>query len=326
MKKTFLLTFTLFTLTHASIEITADPITKVKKALCDKGVSPSRVEEIFQSKQALAVEKKAVRIISDITNIKKHRKAEKKANNQMLLKSTLIKKHLKKYKSVYDKVEKDFKVNREIVAAILQKETALGSFKSYKHNALSVFISMLKGLKPHKESGRAQVRLERFKKFAYDNLIALICFYELRGEDVLKADLRSSYAGAIGIPQFSPMHFDMIKSPTNEENMDLHDMPTAIYSTANLLKNRFHWKKKLKYHKIKHLDAIINRWREFDTGVENFVYETNLEGILVPTFVNSCKYDKDVRYVASYIKVLKRYNFSTAYALGILQIAKASRD
>lgn len=326
MKKIFLLTSTLFTLTYASIDKVPDPISEVKQALYEKGISSSRVEEIFQSKQALTVEKRAVRVISDIKNIKKHRKAEKKANNQLLLKSSLLKKHLKKYRSIYDKVEKDFKVNREIVAAILQKETALGSFKAYKHNALSVFISMLKGLKPDKERGRAQLRLERFQKFAHDNLIALICFYELRGKDVLKADLRSSYAGAIGIPQFAPMHFDMIKSPTNDKKLNLHDMPTAIYSTANLLKNRFHWSKKLKYHKIEHLDTIIKRWNAFDTGVENFVYETNLEGVLVPTFVSSCKYDKDVHYLASYIKVLKRYNFSTAYALGILQIAKASRD
>jgi len=326
MKKTILITLSLFTFCHGSIDKNHDPIAKVKKILLDKGLSHKRVTEIFESKQACAVETKAVKIISNIKNITKHRKAEKKANSQMLLKSALVRKHLKKYKSVYDKVEKDFHVNREIIAAILQKETALGSFTAYKHNSLSVYISLLKGLDPSKEKGRAKVRLERFIKFAHDNLVALISFYELRGDDVLKADLRSSYAGAVGIPQFSPMHFDMIKSPHNKEKVDLHDMPTAIYSTANLLKNRFDWKKKLKYHKIKHLDKVIKRWNRFDSGKENFVYEKNLDGISVPTFVNSCKYDKDVRYVASYVKVLKRYNFSTAYALGILQIAKASRD
>ena len=326
MKKTILITLSLFTLVHGSIEKDYDPIEKVKKILLDKGLTHKRVTEIFESKQAKAVERKAVKIISNIKNIKKHRKLEKRANKQMLLKSALIKKHLKKYKSVYDKVEKDFSVNREIIAAILQKETALGSFKAYKHNALSVYISLLKGLDPSKEIGRAKIRLKRFMKFAHDNLVALISFYELRGDDVLKADLRSSYAGAVGIPQFAPMHFDMIKSPHNQKKLDLHDMPTAIYSTANLLKNRFDWKKKLKYTKIKDLDKVIQRWNAFDKGRENFVYEKNLDGIRVPTFVNSCKYDKDVKYVASYVKVLKRYNFSTAYALGILQIAKASRD
>lgn len=325
LTKSILMTVSFFTLVQASIK-QEDPIAKVKQILLDKGLTNKRVTEIFQSKQACAVETKAVKIISDIKNIKKHRKYEKKANKQMLLKSALIKKHLKRYKSLYDKVEKDFKVNREIIAAILQKETALGSFKAYKHNALSVYISLLKGLKPSLESGRAKIRLERFMKFAEDNLVALISFYELKGDDVLKADLRSSYAGAIGIPQFSPMHFDMIKSPDDTESFDLHDMSTAIYSTANLLKNRFGWKKKLKYHRIRHLDSVIKRWNEFDSGIENFVYEKNLDGILVPTFVNSCKYDKDVKYVASYIKILKRYNFSTSYALGILQIAKASRD
>jgi membrane-bound lytic murein transglycosylase B len=284
------------------------------------------VEKIFSSKQALHKETKALNIISNIKNIKKHRKSEQKANKKMLLKKALLKKHLKKYQSTYDKVEKKFGVNREVVAAILQKETALGAFKAYKHNALSVFISLLKGLQPHKYSGRQKVRLQRFVRFAHNNLVALISFYELQGKDVLKADLRSSYAGAIGIPQFSPMHFDMIISPNGDAAYNLHDMPTAIYSTANLLKNRFQWDAKLKYYRLKGLKDVIEQWREFDDGTKNFVYKKNLDGIKVDTFAANYKDDKKVQYVGNYVRVLKRYNFSTAYALGILQIAKAVRE
>ena len=300
-------------------------IERVKAILLEKGVSPQRLQVIFSSEFALKEEHKAINIITNIKNIKKHRKAESAANDKMLLKTALLKKHIKKYRKVYDKAEKDFGVNREIIAAILQKETALGAYKNYKHHALSVYVSMLKGLDPQAETGRAKVRLERFVKFAHDNLVMLISFFELQGLDVLKEDLRSSYAGAVGIPQFSPMHFDMILSPDKKAHFDLHDMPTAIYSTANLLKNRFGWKRKIQFRRLKHLDTVIKKWKKFNTGTQNFVYETNLEGISVPTFINSFQYDKEVHYVADYIKVLKRYNFSTNYALGILLIAKASR-
>jgi membrane-bound lytic murein transglycosylase B len=318
---TLLLLFTILWADQGEADLIA-----VKKELIAKGLSAKRVETIFNSDLANVKETLAVEKIRNIKNIKKHRKAEKKANDDFLLKSTLIKKHLKKYKKVYDKVEKDFQINREIVAAILQKETALGAYKSYKHNSLSVYTSMIKGLQVRDETGRAKIRLERFVKFAKDNLIALITFYELNGKDVLKADLRSSYAGAVGIPQFSPMHFDMMHVYHEKDPLSLHYMPTAIYSTANLLKNRFGWNKRLSFARIRHLDKVIKRWHEFHTGSENFVYEKNLDGITVPTFMNSCSYDKEVAYVAEYIKVLKRYNFSTNYALGILQIAKASRD
>ncbi len=316
----------IFISSHAMLPNGDHRLEQVKEALIAKGISAKRVDAIFHSKAAMYKETKVLEILNNINNIKKHRKREQQANKKMLLKKVLLKKHLKRYQTVYDKVEKDFKVNREIVAAILQKETALGSFKAYKHNALSVFTTMLTGLKPEKFKGRQHIRLKRFIQFAHKNLVALITFYELQGKDVLKADLRSSYAGAVGIPQFSPMHFDMIVSPYADGSIDLHDMPTAIYSTANLLKNRFKWDEKLRYYKIKDLDKVIDQWYEFDDGRSNFVYEKNLDGIKVPTFASHHKSDQSVTYVASYVKVLKRYNFSTAYALGILQIAKACRE
>ena len=311
---------------YAMLGSAGQRLEQVKEALIAKGITAERVDTIFRSRIALSKEHKVLEIINDIKNIKKYRKREQQANQKMLLKKALLKRHLKKYEEIYDKVERDFKVNREIVAAILQKETALGAFKAYKYNALSVFTTLLTGLRPQDFTGRQKVRLERFIKFAHDNLVALISFYELQGRDVLKADLRSSYAGAVGIPQFSPMHFDMIISPYEGEQGDLHDMPTAIYSTANLLKNRFKWDEKLKYYRLKDLDRVIEQWHEFDDGTKNFVYEKNLDGIKVDTFLSCYNRDKEVRYVANYVKVLKRYNFSTAYALGILQIAKASRD
>jgi membrane-bound lytic murein transglycosylase B len=50
--------------------------------------------------------------------------------------------HLKKYKEVYDYSEKKYGVNREIIAAILMKETKLGKIKP-THDAFIVFNTMV---------------------------------------------------------------------------------------------------------------------------------------------------------------------------------------
>lgn len=304
-----------------------DRLEKVKKDLLDQGMTLERISAIFESSKAKEVDLKAVKLISDMSRIKKHRKAEKSANASLLLKSALLKKHLKKYECFYDQVEEDFSVNREIVAAILQKETALGAFKNYKYDAFVVLINMLDRLELiDNPTPRHISRHKRLVEFAHNNLVALILHYEKIGLDVTKVSLPSSYAGAMGIPQFTPQHFDMIEAPKGEKLCDISFMPTAIYSTANLLKNRFEWKDMLDFSKLGRLDEIISMWYDFDKGQANFVYDKNLDGIMVPNFVKTYEEDKDIAYVGEVVKVLMRYNFSTAYALGIIKIAKKSHE
>ena len=304
-----------------------DRLELVKKDLLDQGISIARIETIFASSKAKEIDLKAVKLISDMSRIKKHRKAEKTANASLLLKSALLKKHLKKYECFYDQVEEDFAVNREIVAAILQKETALGAFKNYKYDAFVVLLNMLDRLElVENPTPRHISRHKRLVQFAHNNLVALILHYEKLGKDVTQIELPSSYAGAMGIPQFTPQHFDMIQAPEGEKLCDISFMPTAIYSTANLLKNRFGWKDLVDFSKLGRLDEIIEKWYDFDKGQANFVYDKNLDGIMVPNFVKTHEADKDIAYVGDVVKVLMRYNFSTAYALGIIKIAKKSHE
>lgn len=304
-----------------------DRFEHVSEVLKAKGIDPLRIKALFASKKAHWHDKKSFAMIADRSKIKAHRKAEQRANQQILLKEALLKRHLKKYKKVYDQVEARYRVNREIIAAILQKETALGAFKAYKYDAFSVLCAMLDRLSLPKFPKRWQLRrFHRLKKFAEDNLVALILYYENEGVDILKTKIRSSYAGAIGIPQFTPQHFDLIVTAPGEHNRSLHYMPTAIFSTANLLTKRFGWHKMINFEKIKSLDTVIAAWYRFDKGDANFIYEKNLDGMVVPNFVKSHPKDKQIRYAGEIVRVLKRYNFSTAYALGILQIALESHE
>ena len=293
--------------------------------LIKAGVEKERIQLLFNSPKARAIDEKAVAQIANISKIKAHRDAERKANEALMLKTALVKKHLQTYKKVYDQVEKEFGVNREIIAAILQKETALGAYTNYKHDAFTALVGMLDRLTlPEKPSARVKKRHKRLLKMAEDNLFALIVHYEKLGIDLSQAHVPSSYAGAVGIPQFMPMHFDMIAAPSAQDPLDLFHMPTAIYSTAKLLKKRFGWNKMVDFSAITKLETIKEQWYAFDDGKANFVYEKNLDGAKVPTFVKANADDPEIVLVGSIIKVLMRYNFSTPYALGILEIAKRS--
>lgn len=66
-----------------------------------------------------------------------HKANEKKANNVLVKYIPEIVEHLKQYQEVYDYSEKKYGVNREIIAAILMKETKLGKIKP-THDAFIV--------------------------------------------------------------------------------------------------------------------------------------------------------------------------------------------
>ena len=75
-------------------------------------------------------------------HIKTHKKNEKKANNVLVKQVPKMVTNLKEYKKVYDKAEKKYGVNREIIAAILLKETKLGRIKP-THDAFIVFNTLV---------------------------------------------------------------------------------------------------------------------------------------------------------------------------------------
>jgi len=80
--------------------------------------------------------------------IKTHKKNEKKANNVLVKYVPDMVEHLKKYTEVYDFAEEKFGVNREIIAAILIKETRLGKIKP-THDAFIVFNTLVVRTEPN---------------------------------------------------------------------------------------------------------------------------------------------------------------------------------
>ncbi|HEY9204030.1 MAG TPA: lytic murein transglycosylase, partial [Sulfurimonas sp.] len=159
--------------------------------------------------------------------IKTHKKNEKKANNVLVKYVPDMVAHLKEYAEVYDFTEKKYGVNREIIAAILIKETKLGKIKP-THDAFIVFNTLVVRTEPNSP------REKWLLKMGKTNMASIITHCYKKGVTPEECNLPSSYAGAVGIPQFMPNSF-VYAHGYKTKIADLTKMEDAIVSAANFL-------------------------------------------------------------------------------------------
>ncbi len=164
------------------------------------------------------------------SKIKTHRANEKRANNVLVKYVPQIIEHVNKYSKVYDKAEKKYGVSREVVAAILMKETRLGKIKP-SFDAFEVFNTLVVKVKVKTKRDKwlldmGKSNLSSIIKYCYDN-----------GYDVDSCKLPSSYAGAVGIPQFMPSSFGYVDAYESDAG-DLTKMEDAIMSASRYLNQR----------------------------------------------------------------------------------------
>ncbi len=159
---------------------------------------------------------------------------------------------LKKYAKVLGQTEKWYGVSKESVTALLWVETKFGTDKG-KFNVANVFFSLLQA--PHPDvmrqtlgalAARAPDEYEKYKQSAIDRSYAkanwalreigsLDEMRKSRGADI--RNLRGSYAGAFGIPQFIPSSYLQWARPHGKKaSPNLHEMPDAIHSVGFYLK------------------------------------------------------------------------------------------
>lgn len=128
---------------------------------------------------------------------------------------------LKKHKATFDAVEKRFGVPREIVAAIWGRESRFGKAKipyvAIRALATEAFIG---------------ARKERF----FSELVAALKVLE--GDHVALADMKSSWAGAMGQPQFLPSKYlENAVDMDGDGKRDIwNSVPDVLGSIANYLK------------------------------------------------------------------------------------------
>ncbi|WP_321777289.1 lytic murein transglycosylase [Sulfurimonas sp.] len=245
-------------------------------------------------------------------HITNHKNNERKANKVLVNHVPKIVKHLKRYKEVYDYSEKTYGVNREIIASILMKETKLGKIKP-THDAFIVFNTIVVRTK-------AKTKREKWLlKMGKTNMISIIKHCYEKGVTPEQCNLPSSYAGAVGIPQFMPNSFIYTKGYKNKI-ADLTKMEDAIISASRFLHKKAAYSKLIDWDKMPDIKKLESDWYKYEAKHKNasLVYAKNKHGKKYKCF--SCD-KEDLAYFKEYTKKIMRYNNSSNYAIGVMRLA-----
>jgi len=315
MKKLFLISVVTTGLLYAqytNCEFKNERYTKVCKKAVASGVSISYANrfllDYFKTKFYDDVSWKYLQP----SKIKYHRAKEKEANNALVPYVPKMVKNLQEYKYAYDKAEKKYGVNREIIAAILLKETRLGAIKP-KHDAFIVFNTIVT---------RTEGKTSREKwllRMATNNMAAVIKHCYKAGVQPSECNLPSSYAGAIGIAQFMPTSFRYAES-YDGQSADLTKMEDAILSVAKFLHEKAHFDTLLDFSQLPDVAKVEKEWYryEYEHKDASFVYEKSRSGKVYNCFTKS---KPELSYMKEYVKKIMRYNNSSNYAVGVLRLA-----
>jgi len=246
------------------------------------------------------------------SKIKYHREKEKQANNVLVKYVPKMVTNLKKYKEVYDYVEKKYGVNREIIAAILLKETNLGRIKP-THDAFVVFNTIVTRTKP--KTSREKWLL----KMGMTNMASIIEHCYKKGVKPRECNLPSSYAGAIGIPQFMPNSFPYTAAYKGKV-ADLTKMQDAIVSAAKFLHIKAKYDTLIEWKKMPNVPLIESQWYAYDFANKDasFCYEKSKNGKVYSCFT---KGKNELAYMKKYVLKIMRYNNSSNYAVGVMRLA-----
>ncbi len=307
----FLTIVTVLSAKYTNCNFKNDNYEQICKSAVKRGVSIEYANSFLLSK-ANKLDMKSFKLFQP-KQIKTHHANEKRANNSLVKYVPQIVEHIKKYRYVYDRAEKKYGVNREIIAAILMKETRLGKIKP-KHDAYSVFNTLV--LKTETNSARNRWLV----KLAKSNMLSIISYCYDKNLKPLTCNFASSYAGAVGIPQFMPNNFTFIESYKNKTG-NLNNMQDAIMSASKFLNKVANFNKLIEWKKIPDMKRVEEQWYEYDFKHKNssFVYaKSEKTGKKYSCF--ACKNPK-LEYLRGYARKIMTYNNSSNYAIGVFRLA-----
>ena len=149
--------------------------------------------------------------------------------------------------------EKAYGVDKEVITAIILVETKLGTYLGASRiiNTLSTMAAisdsalrekLWSGIPDSRRLSREDFikKAKRKSTWAYAELKALLTHAQREGID--PADIRGSYAGAMGIAQFMPSNIlTLAQDGDNDGRIDLFNHADAIMSIASYL-NHYGWR------------------------------------------------------------------------------------
>jgi len=217
----------------------------------------------------------------------------------------------RKYREELERAENEFYVSSEIIAAILGVETFFGRY-SPEFNALDSLYTLAMNYE------------RRSEYFTYELGNLLVYSYK---NNMNPKEIRSSYAGAIGYPQFMPSNIlkYAVDFDKNGKVDVVNSMSDAIGSVANFLKQHgWHYSDPTAVTVAFGREELIGEWMSISSLKD--------KGVSIPFGLSGHKAklirlkdgEKDIYWAVFHnFEVLKRYNSSNKYALSVLLLAVA---
>jgi len=247
-----------------SAEIQVSLFSNVKNRLIKDGFDAKMIEDLYNEPEVYFD-------IKSISGYFQHNEAtlnyDQFHQSRSLAKA---RKYLKQHKTSLARVQKAYGVDKEIIVAIMLVETRLGGFTGVSR-VLNVFSTMAAlQTKAPRENLWEQIppkkRLEkdaflkkalRKSEWAYTQLKAFLEY--TTSQKIPPLDIRGSYAGAIGFPQFIPSSIlSYAKDGNKDGTIDLFTHDDAIESVANYLKS-FGWYREISRRKAAKVLYNYNR-------------------------------------------------------------------
>ena len=222
---------------------------------------------------------------------------------------------INKYKSTFDKVEKEYGIPAEYIVAIIGIESVYGG----NVGKFPVFDTLTTlAFEKNRRNRFFQKELKEFIRLSYKQ--------KFNPKNVM-----GSYTGAIGLGQFMPSNYEAYGIDFNKDGrVSLQHPQDAIASIANYLKQNG-WRRG--EHVATRVSYEGNRFKKYRTGYNTKYKRAELEGI-APKFA-SWNYNDKVRliklskasydelwYAAKNFYVITRYNHSAYYAMSVHQLAQ----
>lgn len=227
-----------------------------------------------------------------------------------------------KYKSVLERAEKQYGVDKMMIVAIIGIESFYGSHQG-TYPVLDALYTL--GFHYPKRSAFFKSELEQY-------------FLLSRQQHWKLSDIKGSYAGAMGMGQFISSSYRAYGVDFDQDGkIDLFNNPVdMIGSVANYFK-KHHWKKdQFVAKKINLNNQQIKRWVQKDLQLLNRLSDLEKSGIVVEEMKDKDakvaifafrQKDSDEHWlVASNFYSITRYNHNAMYALAALQLSDAIKE
>ncbi|MFQ5580671.1 MAG: lytic transglycosylase domain-containing protein [Nitrospiria bacterium] len=230
--------------------------------------------------------------------------------------------YVQKNGSLLQAVEEKYQVEKEVVSSILGIETKFGQPGIERYRAFDILNT-------------AFALFKRRETFYRSELIAFLLLCREEGIDPFS--IKSSYAGAFGVPQFIPSSFRRYAVDFDGDGKrDLWDSKGDIYaSVANYLK-KFGWRRNERTHlpaeivkDSKELQAVLRRSirktlpaaKAKQMGIR-YSEPVSDEAEVSFAYYEPEKGKKSLLALFNNFRTITRYNFSVNYALVVIHLSR----